>query len=328
MLSLRALAATLALLVGHFNLTTCQSRGDQAAAPAPAEASAEPVDLPGVDTAALTGREKREWSGLVSDLLAPCPDQPVSVAQCVKEARDCQSCAPAARFLANQVKKGKTRSQIESAFRLRFAADQVKSIDIADSPFKGPQDAPVVIVEWADFECPFCGRAAPVLHDTVKKFPGQVKLVFKHYPLAAHPGAEQAARAAVAAGRQGKFWEMHQRLFEQQNKGMDAAALKRIAAELGLDEKRFIADLESEATADVVARDRKQANALDLEGTPMIYINGRHFDLQQFDLQEDLNAWLELELSMQKGAKKPAPAAPKPAAPAGSATPEAAGKAP
>jgi protein-disulfide isomerase len=227
----------------------------------------------------------------------------VSIAQCIKEARPCSQCLPAARFLVQRVTRGAARSQIEAAFRLRFAPDQVKNIDEADSPSRGPKDAPVVVVEWADFECPFCGAASPVLDKLLLQYPDSVRLVFKNYPLAAHEHSEIAARASVAAGKQGKFWEMHHALFANQQAGLDRNVIVRLAEEIHLDEKKFASDLDSEAVADTVNRDRKQAEKLELRGTPMIYINGRHFELEHFNLLEDLNDWIEYEIEQRTGQK-------------------------
>jgi protein-disulfide isomerase len=261
------------------------------------------VKLDGVDTSALTPREQREWSTYVSELLAPCSDQPVSLVQCIKESRACSLCLPAARFLVRRVTRGGTRSQVENAFRLRFAPEQVKTVDEGDAPSKGAKDAPVVLVEWADFQCPYCGAAAPVIDKLPEQYPGNVRLVFKNYPLASHEHSEGAARAAVAAGKQGKFWELHHLLFANQESGLDRPILLRLAKEIGLDEKKFVADLDSEAVADAVNRDRKQAEKLELKGTPMIYLNGRHFELEQFNLLEDLNDWIELEIDQRTGKK-------------------------
>ncbi len=323
MLSVRALAAIISLALVNLELVTCRSPGGSSKGPAQTEESNEPVTLPGVDTEGFTTREKTEWSTYVSELLAPCADQPVSVAECIKDKRDCKLCVPAAQFLAKQVKEGKARSQIEMAFRKRFAPAQVKKIDAGDSPSMGPVDAPVQIVEWADFECPFCGKAAPMLHSLVTEYPGQVRLVFKHYPLSIHKTADKLARAAVAASAQGKFWEMHERLFGAQapEKELDEAALKHIAQQAGLNVKKFQTDSESEATADVVARDRKQADSLEIAGTPWIYINGRHFDLSHFDLTKDLDEWVRLEIEAKTG-KPPvkSPAGDAGAAPASSSS--------
>lgn len=300
--SLRLVGAALALSLLNFKLSTCRSPGEGGKGPGGAD-SGGLVELPGVDTGPLTSREKHDWSGAVSELLAPCADQAVSLAQCVKESRPCKPCAPASQFLAKQVRKGKTRAQLDAAFKARFAADQVKEIPIAGSPTKGPDDAAITIIEFADFECPGCGKAHPVITKLLAKYPSHVRLVFKNYPLSIHKHAEKAARAALAAGRQGKFWEMHAKLFEMQPTPPDETALDRLAKELGLDAKKFSDDLASEAIADEVARDRKLGDKLELDSTPLIFINGRHYDLDQFDFSEDLDEWVSLELELKTGKK-------------------------
>lgn len=303
----RSVGNAVALTLVNLNVATCRSPAAEGGHdPAPKEEEAKIVKLDGVDTSSLTSREQREWSTYVSELLAPCSDQPVSLAQCIKESRPCSLCLPAAKFLVKRVTRGGTRSQVETAFRMRFSPDTVKTVEEGDSPSKGAKDAPVVIVEWADFQCPYCGAAAPILDKIVEQYPGDVRLVFKNYPLASHEHSEIAARGAVAAGKQGKFWEMHHKLFENQSTGLDRDVVIRLAKEIGLDEKKFVADMDSEAAADAVNRDRKQAEKLELRGTPMIYINGRHFELEQFNLLEDVNDWIELEIEQRTG-KKVAP---------------------
>jgi protein-disulfide isomerase len=147
-----------------------------------------------------------------------------------------------------------------------------------------------------------------VLDELVEKFPSHLQLVFKNFPLSSHEHAEEAARAAMAAEKQGKFWEMHHTLFENQESGLDRKNLDRLARQIGLDMKQFSTDIESEAIADRVDADRKQADKLGLRGTPMIYINGRHFELELFNLVEDLDPWISLEIEARTG-KKVAPKA-------------------
>src|SRR5690349_5023045 len=163
-------------------LTTCRSPGSGGGDAANAQPE-KTIDLKGIDTSALTAREKADWSSYVSEALSPCPDQPVSVAQCVNESRPCAGCKPAARYLVEQVRRGRTRTQVEAAYRARFGADQVKNLDVSGAASKGPEGAPVVIVEFADFECPACAAARPVVEDVFEHHPGQVRLVFKHFPL-------------------------------------------------------------------------------------------------------------------------------------------------
>ena len=278
----------------------CSSGAGQSGAQTPgAQPTSENVNLPEVDTANLTGREKTDFSGLVSELLAPCPEQPVSIAECVTQKRACNACLPAARFLVVQVERGKTRSQIEAAFRLRFAANTVQKIDVGGSPSKGASSASVTIVEWADFECPFCGHAAPELEQAFEKHPGELRLVFKHYPLSMHKYAEKAARAAISAERQGKFWDMHRELFAHQE-NLEPAQLTKFAQKIGLDLARFEADMQSDAVSQVLERDRRQADTLGLRSTPLIFIDGRRFDLEHFKLAEDLEPWISMELEMKK----------------------------
>jgi protein-disulfide isomerase len=277
------------------------------------------VEVKGVDTSALTARERSDWSESVSQLLAPCPDQAVSLAQCVNENRACRACAPAVRYIMTEVRRGRTQSQVETAYRERFAADQVKHIDLTDTPSKGPTSAPVVIVEFADFECPACGATQPVLDELYEHHQGQVRFYFKHYPLPMHQNAEKAARASVAAMRQGKFWELHAVLFKNQT-ALGVENVEKLAQGLGLDLARFRQDRDSEATADFVAKNRKQGEALALTGTPSIFINGRHFSSTGENQAQDFEAWVALELELTGGAPAAAaPAVAASAAPAASA---------
>jgi protein-disulfide isomerase len=295
---------TAAALLGG---AACRSPAESPKEPPPVEetTSSKPAQqLPGVDISALTPREQSKWQEYVGELLAPCPDQPVNVAQCVTESRPCAACLPAAKFLVERVRRGDTRQQAEAAYRARFSPEAVKPVDIEGSPAKGAERPIVTVVEWADFECPFCAVAAPLLKALVEKYPKQVQVVFKHYPLASHQHAENAARAAVAAHRQDKFWELSGAMFEAQKEGLDEEKVLELARGAGLEMKDFQAALGSEDTADSVARDRKQADELGLEGTPMIYINGRYFSFDHFDLRQDLEPWVELEIAMA------APAAP------------------
>lgn len=321
MFSWRLLAALTTAVSINLNVSTCRSPGENGAGDSARDAEPKDVKLPGIDTSELTTRERQQWSGHVSELLAPCKDQPVSLAQCVTENRACKACLPAAKFLLTQVRQGRTASLAEAAYRARFSPDQVKQIDLEGSPSKGPDSAAVTIVEWADFECPACRAAKPMLEEVMAKYPSGVRLVFKHFPLAIHENAEKAARAAVAAQRQGKFWEMHHGLFDK-DPPLNPPVLERIAKNANLDIETWKADLESEAVADVVARDRKLGEQVELTGTPTIFINGRRF-VSAGDQQADLLDWVSLELELlgaTESAQKPAPAkqAPASSAPAGS----------
>ncbi len=145
---------------------------------------------------------------------------------------------------------------------------------VDDAHTKGPADALVTIVMFEDFQCPFCSRAANTMKEVESRYGRDVRLVFKHNPLPMHPQAKSAAIAAEAAGRQGKFWEMHDLLFKNQRALSDAQYLK-FAKKLGLRRKRFKRDLADPTLAAKVDKQQKQANALGARGTPAFFINGR-----------------------------------------------------
>jgi protein-disulfide isomerase len=303
MFSLRLAGAALGFALFNSQLTTCRSPGEGGSEAAPAHAEAKDVTLPGVDTSALTGREKADWSRYVSDLLAPCPDQPVSLAQCVQENRSCKQCVPAADFLVKQVRRGRARGQIEASFRGRFSPDMIKNVDVEGSPAKGSTGAPVQIVEFADFECPHCAASRPILDELFKRYDGQIRFVFKNFPLGMHQYAEKAARAAIAAYKQDKFWEMEVTLFDNQQ-NLEPSNVEQLAKSIGLDMPRFLKDRDSEAVADFVSRDRKQGEHLELAATPSIFINGRLFE-SSGEFKEDLDDWVTLEIKLAGGNATP-----------------------
>ena len=138
-MSPKALAVIGLLALSSSRLTTCRSPGEGSGDRS--QPQEKNVAVKGIDTSSLTARERSEWSAEVSELLSPCPDQPVSIAQCVNEGRKCAGCAPAARYLLAQVQRGRTRSQVETSYRARFAADQVKNVEVGDAPTKGAPGA-------------------------------------------------------------------------------------------------------------------------------------------------------------------------------------------
>jgi len=144
----------------------------------------------------------------------------------------------------------------------------------AKGPSLGPDDAPVTIIEFSDYQCPFCRRAAPVIQQVLEKYPSQVRFVFRNYPLERiHPLARGAAEAAACAGEQGRFWEFHDKLFASGGE-LDADSLRQYASDLELDldafqacvdERRFQADIEADLAAGQEAG---------VAGTPAFFING------------------------------------------------------
>jgi protein-disulfide isomerase len=227
------------------------------------------------------------------------------------EKRACPRCTPAAKFIFKSVRDGMSREQVEEAYKNRFQADRIKNVSIDGSPIKGSDGAPVTLVEFADFECPFCGVMAPRLEKLAAERAKDLRVVFKYMPLPAHPHGEIAARAAFAASQQGKFWEMNKKLFENQ-KHLETADLEGYAKDLKLDLNKFRTDMNSPAATERLERDRKLADAVGVKGTPTIFINGRNVDLSQ-----DLNEWINFELNSTSPDKGSLPEAanPKPGNP-------------
>jgi protein-disulfide isomerase len=150
----------------------------------------------------------------------------------------------------------------------------VTDINITGAPALGPKNAPVTIVAFSDFQCPFCGRVVPTLHELEKTYEGKIKVVFKHQPLSFHANARPAAMASMAANEQGKFWEMHDKLFSNQT-NLDRPSLEKYAQELGLDMGKFKAALDSNKFDSYITADSNEGMRVGANGTPTFFINGR-----------------------------------------------------
>lgn len=146
-------------------------------------------------------------------------------------------------------------------------------IDIGKAPVKGPANAKVTIVEFSDFQCPFCQRGAASVEQVLKAYPNDVKVAFKHYPLPFHDKAKPAAMASYAAQQQGKFWEMHDLLFKNQGELTEDNFIK-FANELKLNIDKFKADMKSEAASKIVDEDMELGSKHGVNGTPAFFING------------------------------------------------------
>ncbi len=148
-------------------------------------------------------------------------------------------------------------------------------LDISGSPFMGPADAPVVITEFSDFQCPYCSHLDPVVEQVAKKYPKDVKVVFKFMPLIfIHKFAMNAAIASLAAGKQGKFWEYHDDLFKYYDKLSEKKFLE-IAKQVGLDMGRFEKDRKDPGIRRLIDRDMQEAYSNNVRGTPTLFLNGR-----------------------------------------------------
>lgn len=168
---------------------------------------------------------------------------------------------------------------------MKARATPLPVIEVEDAPSLGPENAPVTIVEFSDFQCPYSAHASRTLKRLLQLYPTQVRWVFKHYPLREHRDAPLAHEAALAAHQQGKFWEMHRLLFINQSR-LKREDILRYASELNLDMPTFTEELDTRRLRDRVVRDILQGRRLQVGMTPTYFINGKRIagsrDLSEF----------------------------------------------
>ena len=153
---------------------------------------------------------------------------------------------------------------------------KVYTINVDNSPVKGKKDAPITIVEFADLQCPFCAKFHPVLNEVIAAYPDQVNYIVKNFPLAMHPNARPAAKAALAAEEQGKYFEMVDLLLTN-SRNLGDEKYKELAKELGLNGEKFMKDYKEKDAKweDIIEKDLKLGEEVAVRGTPTYYINGR-----------------------------------------------------
>jgi protein-disulfide isomerase len=187
--------------------------------------------------------------------------------------------------LDTDVKELKSRPAAAAAPGQPPAEDpnKVYEIAIGGSPIKGPKDAPVTIVKFSDYQCPYCARADPLVNQVLEAFPTNVNYTYKQFPLTSiHPNAMPAAKAALAAGMQGKYWEMHKILFDNY-RALGAEDLKKYAGEIGLDVAKWEKDMNSQEVQAQINLDMQQARAAGVRGTPTIFVNGKKLQERSFE---------------------------------------------
>ncbi len=152
--------------------------------------------------------------------------------------------------------------------------DFIQNISISGSPFEGPADAPVAVVVFSDFQCPYCARIGAVIDQVREEFPKEVKSVFKFYPLPSHSFAFKAAQAAVAAHEQGKFWEYHDLIF-QNYRNLNDDKLEEFRSSLNLDKAKFEKVMNAPETKTKINADKNEGTQAGVRGTPTVFVNGR-----------------------------------------------------
>jgi len=152
--------------------------------------------------------------------------------------------------------------------------DFLYDIALTGLPFKGPADAAVTIAVFNDYQWPYCARLEPLLQQVLDKYPDNVKLVVKHFPLPNHKYAKKASKAALAANRQRKFWEFHRKLLKNY-KVINEVKIQEIARGLGLDIEKFTEDMKLPDIESLIARDMRNGRQIGVRGTPAVYVNGK-----------------------------------------------------
>ncbi len=193
---------------------------------------------------------------------------------------------------------------LRAKYKTRILMDVARTeVAEAGSPAKGgPVGSPVTIIEFSDFQCPFCGRVNPSIAQAKEAYGDKLRIVFRQFPLNIHPMAPKAAEAALCANEQGKFWEMHDAMFSDQQK-LTVPDLKASAAKIGVDATKFDACLDGGKMAEIVARDMADGQKAGVTGTPALFVNGRF--INGAVPYEELSKVINDELS-RKGIEPPA----------------------
>ena len=166
--------------------------------------------------------------------------------------------------------------------RPKIDYDKVYNLPVGTSAIKGNKNASITVVEFSDFQCPYCARFAPTIDAVLKAYPNDVRFVYKDFPLSFHKQAKNAAKAARAAGEQGKYWEMHDLIFENFAK-VNEVMFKDFATKLNLDINKFLADFSGTKYDALIQQDINLGRQSGVTGTPSLYMNGKRMQRRSFD---------------------------------------------
>lgn len=239
----------------------------------------------GVDLKGLTPAQTTVALKVLRDFGCVCGCS-MKVAECREKDPACTYSKGLSAVIVAAAHEGKSEAEVRNAAANSPIAKSIQPKKLLDDPIKipiqgapvtGPENARITLVEFSDFQCPYCRVAAPQLNTVLKAFPTQVKLIFKQFPLDIHSQAALAAAAAVAAQKQGKFWPMHDALFADRA-SITRASVITLARNFSLDIPRFTADLDSKETNAKVVQDITDGNKAGVEGTPTLFIDGQRFN--------------------------------------------------
>jgi predicted DsbA family dithiol-disulfide isomerase len=256
---------------------------------APPAAKPQPAPAP-APAPAPTAAEGGKFDALAEKLPSPC-GKAESLKKSLSDA-SCKSAPFAKRFVEHMLRLEAAEDDLTELYRNRFGPREERNFNLRETPVAGTPNAPVAIVEFYDYACPYCREVAPVLEQVVAAHPGDVALYYKQYPI--HKESMDLAKGALAAHRQGKFKDVHLKLFRASSR----EDVMQIAKESGLDMERFTKDFNDPSLAAKITADRDEAQKAKLQGTPTIYINNRMYvDALSGDRFAD---WIEEELALNR----------------------------
>ncbi len=239
-------------------------------------------DLGNVDLSDLTSVQKKAVLKILREEDCSCQCG-MKTAECIIKDPNCSYSRALAKIAIQGVKEGKSLIEISKLMDASPKAHRPKlleapiNIAVDGAPVRGPADAKITLVEFSDFECPYCSAAVKQVDAVMAAYPKDVKLIYKQFPLSMHPHAEIAAEASLAAREQGKFWEMYEILFKN-FRNLSRNSIMTMAKEIGLDVDKFKSDLDSGKYKAIVAKDIADGEAANVYGTPAFYINGKQYN--------------------------------------------------
>jgi protein-disulfide isomerase len=244
------------------------------------------TDLPGVDWHGITAPRKQAALNFLRAESCTCGCN-MKMAECRTNDPSCAVSRKLANVAVKEFADGKNVNEVRADIKKLAdepppVLDEPVKISTIGDPWKGAQNARITIVEFSDFQCPYCQKAVTEAYKVLQAFPKDVKLVFKQFPLDTHSDAEFGAEAALAAHAQGKFWEMHDRLYGG-FPDISRGTVMRYAKQIGLDINKFTNDLDSHKYKNQVRGEEQQGEAAGVGGTPTFYLNGQKYN-GAFDL--------------------------------------------
>lgn len=286
-----AIKKLLFLSFSAFLVGSCSSGGCQKQAPAPIaddenhkeELSPGINSFPGLNLTGLSPDQEKGLTKLFNDEICPCAC-PKTFAKCINMPKGCEPGRLLAQWSADQLRAGVPErllfQGLSEEINSGYLADPL-TVNLNGAYQKGNKNAPITIVEFADFECPACKVAYKAIKELLNTSGQDIQLYFMHFPLSAHPHAEKAAVASEAAGKLGKFWEMHDALFAYEG-ALSEEAIKELAQKIFNKNQlaQFEQELKNETLLNKVRASRDQAiSQLKLLGTPTLLFNGRPYNL-------------------------------------------------